>query len=351
MIVDDLWRIANDMQMTIVFVTFASICALSFLYIKYKNGIILRIGLSIAIIASYSALIVDFFNYSRPVTGNLYEFWIIVAVLLGVVLVGLVGYYLHSTVIKPINNLVSYSKELSEGNLSVTFDNQWNRKDEIFELNQAYTKTISTLTTLMKDIVNVISDLTNSSMSMSSSSQELNASSEEITAITQKISSGAQEQSEKIKETKMHTIDLARLFNEKFQELQNTARIVENITSQVNMLALNASIESARAGEYGRGFAVVADNIRQLADDTKNSLQGINDIIMDIESTLSNSINVISSSIESILKITDEAVSGSEMAFAASEEQSASMQELSSIAQELTTYSLRLKERTTMFTF
>ena len=103
------------MQTTIIFVSLASIISLSFLYLKFKNGIILRIGISIDVIASYSALIVDFFNYSKPVTGNLYEILILIAVLLGVVLVVLISYYLHLTVIQPINNLVYYSKELANG--------------------------------------------------------------------------------------------------------------------------------------------------------------------------------------------------------------------------------------------
>lgn len=84
------------------------------------------------------------------------------------------------------------------------------------------------------------------------------------------------------------------------EKINHVVSIVTSIAEQTNLLALNAAIESARAGEYGKGFAVVASEVRKLAEETKNSVLGVSNLIEEIRAK----INDIASSIVEVTELT-----------------------------------------------
>ena len=109
-----------------------------------------------------------------------------------------------------------------------------------------------------------------------------------------------QTQSGQIAETNKELTEAMTRFQAKTKEVQKIAGIILQISSQTNLLSLNASIESARAGEAGRGFAVVAEQVRQLSEQTKESTEEITKITNELNQ---NGIDVISS-IDSSLEAT-----------------------------------------------
>jgi methyl-accepting chemotaxis protein len=100
----------------------------------------------------------------------------------------------------------------------------------------------------------------------------------------------AQQLAERMDSAKSTVNDLAESSN----KISDVISVIQSIAEQTNLLALNAAIEAARAGEQGRGFAVVADEVRTLASRTQDSLSQIETMIQDLQSKANETVLLIS---------------------------------------------------------
>lgn len=142
----------------------------------------------------------------------------------------------------------------------------------------------------------------------------------------------------------------SKTITEMKQESENIESILEVITGiaeQTNLLALNAAIEAARAGEQGRGFAVVADEVRNLASKTQNSTEEIYKMIESLQKIASNSVDIMNKNSEAAKAVVDNSTQAADSLndIASAIESVASMSEhIASAAQEQSHVSKEITE-------
>ncbi len=172
---------------------------------------------------------------------------------------------------------VSNVEEVME-NLEESTTNVHRSLVEIGESTQVTAENIQEQTVMTRDIQESI----NATKELSDNVVQVAKDSGEAISDSKKVMSDMETQSETIKVVNHEVVASMEQLQKKTEEVRNIADMIFQISSQTNLLALNASIESARAGEAGRGFAVVADQIRQLAEQTRQSTESIAAIIAEL---------------------------------------------------------------------
>ena len=168
-----------------------------------------------------------------------------------------------------------------------------------YELNDTSSQTLAANNEISKAVEDVaegstgmaasISKINENLLEMSNETKDINASVDEIKNQTVAVQDSSKIMNDKIKsmQDSSHKMDegisaiskLIETVNTTVDKVSNIVSVIEEISSETNLLSLNASIEAARAGDAGKGFAVVAQEIRVLSDNTNTELENIKQII------------------------------------------------------------------------
>lgn len=255
-----------------------------------------------------------------------------------IVLLFVVAIPIAFSIYKSLNSVISSLKNIAQDNGDLTVRLSTSSKDEIGDLVFWFNSFIQKLQGVIKDVVdtaiplartaNNIQQLTSdtldsfkrqsdSVMASRHSVEEMSNSVSDITAnaadavssarnANKEASNGKQVVDKTVLEIKQLSgivIESSEIINQLQQDTNKVnvvLEVIKGIAEQTNLLALNAAIEAARAGEQGRGFAVVADEVRNLASRTQESTEEINQMLAQLHSAASKAVGTMESSIAGV---------------------------------------------------
>ncbi len=257
-------------------------------------------------------------------------------------------------VIDPINETIAILKRMAEGDLTATMTGEY--KGDFDVLKTALNDTLAAINDLLGQVTMAVEQVTAGSQQVSQASQALSQGATEQASSLEEITSSVTEiagQTRQNTENAVQVNGLAKTarddaeqgnvqmkdlvsamtdINTSAEEIRKIVKAIDDISFQINLLALNANVEAARAGKYGKGFAVVAEEVRNLAVRSAGSVQETNKMVNEAINNIARGnglVDVTAKQLQSIVQGAAQVASLAEEVATAGKEQSQGLEQIS----------------------